>query len=296
LGFIGSVLGESFIHNGHSVRVDDNLAYAYARIDHEQLEFIEASTTDSTAMEKAFDGVDASLHLAGATTDNDPRRDGAGQNASIDEYAKSFLTSDHSAGNVPVVYASSAAVYTAQPPGRIPETASKHPVNAHGEEKLMLETAAHEAHAAFATPSVGLRFFNLYGPTQSPTSIYCGAPRRFIELIRTGQPIPLYGGGRQIRDFTYIDDAIASLQRAVRVATNGAQIFNICTGTGTSIRELGETIERALGRSIIFQDKPLGSTEVETSVGDPTKAQTTLGFTAQLSLSQGVEKMLQALL
>ncbi|MFC1673835.1 NAD-dependent epimerase/dehydratase family protein [Pseudomonadota bacterium] len=304
-GFIGSRLTETLINDGHTVRVVDSLAYASADAaawaDNEQLEFIEASTADTDAMEQAFDGVDACFHLAGAPTDHDPRRDGVGHGVKIGEYAKTLFASAHRAGNVPVIYASSAAVYGAQPPGPIAETADTHPVNAHGEEKLLLETAAKEACEAFSVPSVGLRFFNLYGPTQSLESIYCGAPRRFVEYIRTGQAFPLYGGGRQVRDFTYIDDAIASMtnvatSNSTGTLDNGAHVFNICTGVGTTIRELGEMIGHAAGREIVFQDKPLGSTEVETSVGDPTRAQKVLGLKTQIPLYEGIAKMVAHLL
>lgn len=295
-GFIGSRLASVLAQDGHAVRVTDVRPPTPEAPQNAPIEFIQASIIDRAAMEQAFDGMDACFHLAGAPTDHDPRRDELGHGTDLAGYAEVLFSCAHRAGNIPVIYASSAAVYGAQPQGAIAETASCHPVNAHGEEKLLLEKAAQSAYETLGIPSTGLRFFNLYGPTQSPASMYCGAPRHFVERIRIGQPIVLHGDGSQVRDFTHIDDAVAGLVCAAPPA-DGARIFNICTGAGTSIRDLAEMVARAAKRELVLEMQPLqGPVEVDVSIGDPRLASEALGFTAKIPLVQGVEDMVARLL
>lgn len=295
-GFIGSRLADALLQAGHVVRVFDVNPLAPGLRNAAPIELVQASITDHDALEQAFDGVTACFHLAGAPTDHDPRRDELGHGADLAGYAQTMFSCANHAGNVPIIYASSAAIYGAQPPGPIPETALCHPVNAHGEEKLHLERAAQKAFDTLGVPSTGLRFFNLYGSTQSPESMYCGAPRHFVERIKNRLPIVIRGDGSQVRDFTHIDDAVAGLLCAAAPA-DGARAFNICTGTGTSILGLAEQIACAAKRELVLETHPLqGPVEVDVSIGDPRRATEFLNFTAKVSLTQGVADMVERLL
>jgi len=247
-------------------------------------------------MERAFDGVEACFHLAGVAMDHDPRHDRSGTGMDIDGNAPVLFPAAGQAGNIPVVYASSAAVYGLQPEGAIPETATPNPVNAHGEEKLHFEKEAIRAYEEFNTPSVGLRFFNVYGPTQSLNSIYCGAPRRFIEFLKSNQPIPLYGGGNQIRDFTHVDDAVDSMLHVVNHSITGASQVNIGPGIGVSIRDVANTLSKLSGLEATFKDRPIGATDVEESVADTSMAEGIFGVRTRIALNEGLQNMIDELL
>lgn len=295
-GFIGASLCNALIADGHNVRAYDIKSAPHPAHGDGTLTFVEASITDKDALSDAFSGVDVCFHLAGAPTDHDIRKHGVEMGVGLSEVSKALFSIAHEAGNVPVVYASSAAVYGIQPPGPIAETASLRPINAHGEEKMLLEVAAKMAFADHGVPSIGLRFFNLYGPTQSPQSVYCGAPRRFVECLLNDKPIPLNGEGLQLRDFTYIDDAVQALKTAMTNIKDSADIFNICTGVGYNIRDLAQLIASAAKKELTFVHHAQSSaTDVQSSIGDPRKAKSEFGFEARISLPEGILKMVDEL-
>jgi UDP-glucose 4-epimerase len=295
-GFIGSLLVEALIDTENEVNILTPRPLTHKFSEPDNIHHIEGSTADKDATLLAFDGVDACFHLAGVTLDHDPRHDTSGTGANIGGYAPVLFNAAHQAGNVPVIYASSAAVYGLQPDGPIPESASTKPVNAHGEEKLRLEKEAVRAFEEFGTPSVGLRFFNVYGPTQSLNSIYCGAPRRFIEFLRSNQPIPLYGGGHQIRDYTHVDDAVVSMLSIIARPISSARQINIGTGNGVSVRDIADTLCNLSGIDATFEDLPIGSTDVKQSVADTSLVEAEYGFRTGVTLRKGLQQLVDELL
>ena len=293
---MGSLLVEALANTGNKVNALAPRPSAHHFSTPENIHLIEGSTTDKTIMESAFDGVDACFHLAGVTLEHDPRHDGSGAGVENSGYAPVLFNAARQVGNIPVIYASSAAVYGLQPDGPIPESASTKPVNAHGEEKLRLEEEANIAFEKFDTPSIGLRFFNVYGPTQSLKSHYCGAPRRFVEFLKSNQPIPLYGGGYQIRDFTHINDAVESMLCVIDRPISGASKVNIGTGVGVSIRDIANILSALSGIEIALEDLPIGSTDVKESVADTSLAERNFGFQTRITLEDGLQQMIDALL
>ena len=295
-GFIGSLLVETLTTNGNMVNILTPGPLTKNFTAPENIALLQGSTADKAVMKKAFDGVEACFHLAGVAMDHDPRHDRSGTGMNIDGNAPVLFSTARQAGNIPVVYASSAAVYGLQPDGAISETATTKPVNAHGEEKLRFEQEAIRACDEFGTPSVGLRFFNVYGPTQSLNSIYCGAPRRFIEFLKSNQPIPLYGGGNQIRDFTHVKDAVESMLHVVERSITGASQVNIGTGIGVSIRDVANTLSKLSGLEATFKDLPIGETDVKESVADTSMAEDSFGFRTRVPLNEGLQNMIDELL
>jgi UDP-glucose 4-epimerase len=295
-GFMGSLLVEALASTGNKVNALAPRPSTHQFSAPENINLIEGSTTDRAIMELAFDGVDACFHLAGVALDHDPRHDRSGAGVDNSGYVPVLFNAARQAGNIPIIYASSAAVYGLQPGGPIQESASTKPVNAHGEEKLRLEEEANIAFEKFGTPSISLRFFNVYGPTQSLRSLYCGAPRRFVEFLKSNQPIPLYGGGHQIRDFTHVNDAVESMLRVIDNPISGASKVNIGTGVGVSIRDVANILSTLSGVKIVLEDLPIGSTDVKESVADASLAERNYGFRSRITLEDGLQQMIDALL
>lgn len=117
-----------------------------------------------------------------------------------------------------------------------------------------------------------------------------------MELVREDAPVPLYGGGHQIRDFTHVSDAIDSMVCVSTKPIEKAQIFNICTGIGVSVRDVIDKIEHCAQRKIKIEDRSLSPTDVMESIGDPGKAANILNFRAKVTLSKGVAEMVDTLL
>ena len=297
-GFIGSHLVHALLEEGHAVRVLDDLSSGHRENLPQQVELAEADVTDPAAVESAIDDVDGCFHLA-----------------AIASVARSHLEWLHThqvnlTGTInvfdrarpsrrrrelPVVYASTAAIYGNCGSFPVDEESPAAPLSAYGADKHACELHARVAGAIHGVPTVGLRFFNLYGPRQDPLSPYSGVISIFADRLLRGEPVEIFGDGEQARDFIYISDAVQALRRAMRVATTGAFVFNVCTGKATSVSSLADTMAELCGTKLVVRHRPARCGEVRISIGDPQRAVEQLGFTAQTTLADGLEVTLDAL-
>lgn len=293
-GFIGRETVAQLTAAGHGVRVLDNLAYAAAPDATDAVTMIEGSVGDREVLRRALDGAGGCVHLAGSPVHGDPRGDAAHD---TDPFlaAADVLFSEAARAGVPVVYASSAAVYGAAQSARIAESHPAVPVNAHGAEKRALEMTAARYADSHGLKSVGLRMFNVYGPGQSPKSPYCGVVRLFAEKIANGAEAVIRGDGSQARDFVYVSDAARAICRALDAPLDGARLFNICTGRAVTLLDVISRLEEATGKTLRRRHEPADATAVALSVGDPSLAREVLEFTAAVSFDEGVAKMVHVL-
>jgi UDP-glucose 4-epimerase len=189
---------------------------------------------------------------------------------------------------IPVIYASSAAVYGDCGSVPIAEDTVAAPLSAYGADKRACELHARVAGAVHKIPTVGLRFFNLYGPRQDPRSPYSGVISIFADRLKRGEPVEIFGDGEQVRDFTYVGDAVVALRRALSAASTEAPVFNVCTGKGTTVRALAETMAALHQTGFAAYHSPARSGEVRISIGDPRRAAEQLGFRAETALADGL--------
>ena len=157
-----------------------------------------------------------------------------------------------------------------------------------GADKAACELHARVAGAVHAIPTVGLRFFNLYGPRQDRQSPYSGVIALFAERLARGEPVEIFGDGKQIRDFTYIGDAVAALDRALSVVSTDAPVFNVCTGRDTTVRGLAEIMTRIYETDVAAIYRPARSGDVRISIGDPRRTAEKLRFRAETTLAAGL--------
>jgi len=139
-------------------------------------------------------------------------------------------------------------------------------------------------------PTLGLRFFNIYGPRQDPASPYSGVVSIFAARLAGGMPVAVHGEGTQTRDFVYVGDAVAHLTAAMRhlEVVGGSFVLNVCTGRGTSVLDLAHTLARLHGRPLRVQHGPARLGDIARSVGDPAAAVARLGLHAATPLTAGL--------
>jgi UDP-glucose 4-epimerase len=297
-GFVGSHLVEDLIARGHAVRVLDDLSNAPRRNIPALAEFIEGDVAERKAIERAFEGIDGCFHLAAIASIERCHRDWLRNHrvnltGTINVFDAARRTRGRQA--IPVVYASTAAVYGHGGASPLGEDRPPAPLSAYGADKAACEFHARVAGGVYGVPTTGLRFFNLYGPRQDAASPYSGVITIFIERLRRGQPIEIFGDGEQIRDFTYIGDAVTSLRRAMRAASIEARVFNVCTGIGTSVSELAEMIAGLCGKPLVVRHSAVRLGEVRVSIGDPSRAAEALDFWARTGLANGLAETLDLL-
>lgn len=268
-GFIGSQLTSRLIELGHAVIIIDNLSNG--KIIHPKAEFICQDITDFDAIKDLFFDIDGCFHLAAipmvgmdASKWQDTHR--TNLDGSLNVFRAAIA-----AKNIPVVYASSCAVYGDMQGRSLQEDILTYPVSAYGCDKLSTELNAYSLAHEFQLPSIGLRFFNVYGPNQQENSPYSGVITRFITHILAGRPLPIFGDGEQTRDFVFVLDIVDNLIHAMNIVDNGARVFNICTGEATSINQLITLLANLSNRPYSTIHHPARLTDVKYSCGSREK-------------------------
>jgi UDP-glucose 4-epimerase len=280
------------------VRVLDDFSSGHRKNVPQQVELIEADVTDPAAVDGALDDVDGCFHLAAIASVARSHREWlrthqVNLTGTINVFDQARPS--RRGREVPIVYASTAAIYGNCGSFPVDEESPAAPLSAYGADKYACELHARVAGAIHRVPTVGLRFFNLYGPRQDPLSPYSGVISIFADRLLRGEPVEIFGDGEQARDFTYISDAVCALRRAMRAATTSAFVFNVCTGKATSVRDLSQTMADLCGTELIVHRREARCGEVRISIGDPQRAVERLGFTTQTTLSNGLVTTLNLL-
>jgi UDP-glucose 4-epimerase len=287
-GFIGSHLADALLGAGHAVRVLDDLSTGRRANLDPRAELIVGDAADGEVVRDAMRGVAGCFHLAAIASVARANEDWAGTHRANLTATIHVLDAARREGGIPVVYASSAAIYGDQGHGAINEEARPRPLNAYGADKLGCELHAAVAAGVHGVPTCGMRFFNVYGPRQDPSSPYSGVISIFCNRLGAGQGITLNGDGRQTRDFVYVADVVRALTTAMDGIKPGAAVYNVCTGRETSITQLAETIADLLGSAPAISYGPARVGDIRHSLGDPSKAAAELGFRAETPLATGL--------
>jgi UDP-glucose 4-epimerase len=300
-GFIGSHLADALLAEGHEVRILDDLSSGKLENKPAAAAFLRGDIADRAAVEEVLAGAEGCFHLAAIASVERGNRDWLGTHrANLTGTITIFDVARQGgkAGPIPVVYASSAAVYGDNPEMPLREDSTTSPLSAYGADKLGCELHARVAGVVHGVPAVGLRFFNVFGPRQDPTSPYSGVISIFCDRLRAGRGITIFGDGGQTRDFVYVGDVVRALMLAMRHCSAGrpisreSAVFNVCTGRSTSVLELARTIAFLCGREPEIDFAPPRSGEIRVSLGDPSRAAAILGFEASTDLRTGLSRTL----
>jgi UDP-glucose 4-epimerase len=292
-GFIGSHLCDALIARGDKVRVLDDLSTGHRANLPSGVECIVGDIADTATAQLVSEGVDGCFHLAAIASVERGIKDWLGTHRANLTGAITLYDAIRRHGTrVPIVYASSAAVYGDCPTIPIRETADRRPLSAYGADKYGCELHAATATHVHGIPTVGLRFFNIYGPRQDPCSPYSGVISIFCERIRNAAPILIRGDGAQTRDFVHVSDAVAALLAAMRLRLDAASVFNVCTGQATSILELAHFIGKLARKHPNVNHIPARDGDIRHSLGDPTSMRAALGISRMVPLHEGLVTLL----
>ena len=296
-GFIGSHLTDALLAAGHAVRVVDDLSTGKRENLDPRAELLVGDAADANLVRGALAGAAGVFHLAAVASVARANEDWLGTHRSNLTATIAVLDAARAAGGIPVVYASSAAIYGDQGDGRIAETARPRPLSAYGADKLGSELHASVAFGVHGVPTMGFRCFNVYGPRQDPKSPYSGVISIFAEAIAAGRGITVNGDGQQTRDFIFVADIVrhltAGMQRLHRAPE--ASVFNACTGRATSVLGLAQALGAAAGRAPHIAFGPARPGDIRSSLGDPSAAVAALGVAAETALADGLGRTLASL-
>lgn len=287
-GFIGSHLVDALLARGDRVRVLDDLSSGHRGNLPPAAELVVGSVTDAALVRRSIDGVDGVFHLAAIASVVRCTEDWPGAHAVNQTGTVTVLDGARRAGGVPVVYASSAAVYGDAPGDPVRETDPTAPCSAYGCDKLGGELHAQVARRTFGVPTLGLRFFNVYGPRQDGSSPYSGVISVFRSRLAAGQPLVLNGDGEQLRDFVHVADVVAALLAGMRRLPDLPPVLNVCSGSATSIRELALMLGEALGVTPLLRTGPDRSGDIRRSRGDPGLMIASLGVQCGTGIRDGL--------
>lgn len=295
-GFIGSHLVDELCRHGHEVIILDDLSTGKREYAHPYATLVVGDITDPNLVGSLLDGVHGCFHLAAIASVERSRLEWySTHQVNVGGMVNLFDAIVKINRNIPVVYASSAAVYGMA--GALPITEAKPPtpLSAYGVDKLFCEYHGRIAAEIHGISNIGLRFFNVYGPRQDPLSPYSGVISIFNHALCAGKGVNIYGDGNQSRDFVYVADVVRCAQTAMDKLLSheiSCDVLNVCTGIMTRIYDLVITMSDIVGMQPALQYKPSRPGDILISLGDYARLQRMLGITPQWSLKEGLQRTL----
>ena len=292
-GFIGSHTVDALLDARIPVRVIDNLSSGRRGNlpqAHPLLEFVEGDITQEAIVESAMRGISHCIHLAAQVSVEASIQDPLNSAMQNIIGFVNLMNRAQQAGVDRVVYASSAAIYGEPSQIPLPENAQKKQLSPYGLEKQVNEEYADLYYRLHGFSSLGLRFFNVYGPRQDPASPYAGVIALFADRIVAGKQLRVFGDGKQTRDFVYVSDVARSILAALDCDYQGA--CNIATGRQTDLLGLIEVLSKITGkRSEISYEAPRDG-DIRYSLADVERMHRELGVSADTTMEAGLARLL----
>lgn len=292
-GFIGSHLAEELLRRGERVRIVDNLSTGkrsnLARLT--AAEFLEGDLADLAVAELSTRGVDYVLHQAAIpSVPRSVEHPIESHRANVDA-TLNLLVAARDAGVRRLVYAGSSSVYGDAPTLPKTETMPGRPLSPYALQKLNGEQYLQLFTRLYGLETVTIRYFNVFGPRQDPSSQYSGVISLFIAALLEGRRPTIYGDGEQTRDFTYVANVVDGVLRACSADVSGLSI-NVATGGRVSINQLFAALNRLTGKTIDPVYAPSRAGDVRDSQADISLARTRLGYEPTVGLEEGLVKTL----
>lgn len=291
-GFIGSNIAARLVkEEGSKVKVLDNFSTGKrenisAFLD--RIEVIEADIRDSNEVKKSLEGVDYCFHQAALPSVERSIKDPRTSNEVNITGTLNILIAAKDLGVKRVIYASSSSAYGDTPVLPKREDMNPSPLSPYAVTKLTGEEYCHLFYTIYGLQTISLRYFNVFGPNQDPTSPYAAVIPKFITAILTGKEVIIYGDGGQSRDFTYIDNVVSANILATKTNMGFGETFNIACGQRVTLNELAKSVAKIFNVDIkpVHVDPRPG--DVRHSLADISKAQTCLGYEPKIGFEKGL--------
>ena len=293
-GFIGSNLADELIRQGAKVRIIDNLITG-SRENLEDIagdfDFVEGDLNDEIALKRAISDVEVVFHEAALpsvprSVDNPKETHEACLNGTFN-----LLTGAKDAGVRRLVYAASSSAYGDQQTLPKVETMSPEPLSPYAAAKLAGEYYCQVFNQVYEIETLSLRYFNVFGPRQDPSSMYSGVISRFINALMKDEKPVIYGDGEQTRDFTYVANVVDANIRAAQTTMGIGQVLNVANGERVSLNELLDTLKSVTGKvGVTAEFLPGRRGDVMHSQADNSRAVEFLGYRKLVGLHEGLEK------
>ncbi len=295
-GFIGSHIAAALAGAGARVRVLDDLSTGHAENLEEiggTVDFVRGSLTDEGALARALEGVEVVFHEAAIPSVPRSVENPKETHRACVEGTFALLNAARRAGVRRVVYAASSSAYGDQETLPKAEHMRPEPLSPYAAAKLVGEYYCQVWSRVYGFETVALRYFNVFGPRQDPSSQYSGVISRFISALASGERPVIYGDGEQSRDFTYVSNVVDANLRAAETSRGVGRVVNVATGRQTTLNELLAALKTVTGRSDAeaeYREPRVG--DVRHSLADITRARELLGYEPRVDLEEGLQKTL----
>lgn len=296
-GFIGSNLADELIRQGAKVKIIDDLSTGFRENLEEikgNFEFIEGSINEPEKLKNAIKDVEIVFHQAALpsvprSVENPEATHEACVNATFN------LLNAAKGNNVRrLIYAASSSAYGDQPTLPKVETMIPKPLSPYAAAKLMGEYYCQVFNRVYGLETICLRYFNVFGPRQNPSSMYSGVISRFIDALMKNETPVIYGDGEQSRDFTYIANVVNANIKASQTNEGIGEVMNAANGERISLNELLEVLKNITGKPDVKADyKEERKGDVKHSQADNTRAVECLDFEKLVGLEEGLEKTIE---
>ena len=294
-GFIGSHLVDALSGAGARVRVLDDFSTGYRSnllplLD--SIELIEGSVTDPGTCRVACDDVDFVFHQAAIPSVARSVADPVGSHEADATGTLHMLTAAREAGVKRFVYAASSSAYGDTPTLPKVEAMAAHPMSPYAVAKLAGEHYCAAFSHVYGLETVSLRYFNIFGPRQDPTSQYAGVIPVFIQCAREGRSPTIDGDGEQTRDFTYVENVVRANLLATRADAEDASglTFNVGCGERISVNRLWQVIRDAVGADVEATHGPPRPGDVRDSLASLVRIEKALGYSPEVRLEEGLRR------
>lgn len=294
-GFIGSSLARAVLAQGDQVRGIDNLSTGKRANLTEilgRIDFREADLLDMTAVQEACRGVDYIFHEAAIPSVPKSVLDPLGSNRANVDATVNVLIAARDAKVKRVVYAASSSAYGDTPTLPKHEDMKPSPISPYAVAKLASEHYMTSFFRCYGLETVSLRYFNIFGPRQDPTSPYSGVLAKFITEMLKGETPTINGDGEQSRDFTFIQNVVHANLLACKAPASevAGEVFNVATGTRIDLNETFRVLKKLIGFNGEVKYGPQRAGDVKHSLADLSRAEKHLGYKPQVNFEEGLKQ------